>query len=141
MLPSSFVRGKEEEVVHALIKCSRISEGTEKWAEARRDTVKALGSLVVTCLPWLSKDLVPHVFDCFLLSLEDYTLDRRGDTGAWVREAAMAGVEAVCLALLSSGPANIQPSLVSQIMPFLVQQANEKIARTRGQAGKVQRWR
>ena len=141
VLPGSFVRGKEEEVVHALIKCSRISEGTEKWAEARRDTVKALGSLVVTCLPWLSKDLVPHVFDCFLLSLEDYTLDRRGDTGAWVREAAMAGVEAVCLALLSSGPANIQPSLVSQIMPFLVQQANEKIARTRGQAGKVQRWR
>ena len=136
-LPARFVRGKEEEVIHALIKASRITEGTEKWAEARRDAVKALGGIVVTCVGWLNPELIPHVYDCFLLSLEDYTLDRRGDTGAWVREAAMAGVEAVSLALLASGPARIQASLISQIMPYLVQQANEKIARTRGQAGKV----
>lgn len=136
-LPASFVKGKEEEVIHALIKASRITEGTEKWAEARRDAVKALSSLVVTCLGWLNPDLIPHVYDCFLLSLEDYTLDRRGDTGAWVREAAMAGVEAISLALLANGASRLQPSLISQIMPYLVQQANEKIARTRGLAGKV----
>ena len=137
VLPGSFVRGKEEDVIHALIKCSRITEGTEKWAEARRDTVKALANIVCTSLSWLSPEIVPHVYDCFLISLEDYTLDRRGDTGAWVREAAMGGVEAVTLALLASGAGKIQPTLVAQIVPYLVQQANEKIARTRGQAGRV----
>jgi len=137
VLPGSFVRGKEEDVIHALIKCSRVTDGTDKWAEARRDSVKALGNIVVTCLSWLAPELIPHVYDCFLLSLEDYTVDRRGDIGAWVREAAMAGVESVTLSLLATGAHKIQSSLVSQIMPYLVQQANEKIARTRGQAGKV----
>ena len=140
-LPGSFVRGKEEEIIHGLIRASKVSEGTEKWAEARRESVRALGCLVTTCLPWLSPDLLPHVYDCFLLGLEDYTLDRRGDTGAWVREAAMAGIEAVTLGLVTCGSSQIQPSnlasLVGQIMPYLAQQATEKIARTRGQAGRV----
>ena len=137
VLPGSFVRGREEDVLHALIRCSKVSDATEKWAEARRESVKGVGTLVCTCLPWLSADIIPHVYDCFLLSLEDYTLDRRGDIGAWVREAGMVGVEAVTLALLEAGGHKIQPSLIGQIMPYLVQQANEKIARTRGQAGKV----
>ena len=140
-LPGSFVRGREEDVIHGLIKASKVSEGTEKWAEARRDSVRAVGCLVTTCLPWLSSDLLPHVYDCFLLGLEDYTLDRRGDTGAWVREAAMAGVEAVTLGLVRGGANEIElsnlSSLVGQIMPYLAQQATEKIARTRGQAGRV----
>ena len=53
VLLGSILKGKEEEVIHALIKCS---EGTEKWAEARRDAVKALGSIVFLftafCLLW-----------------------------------------------------------------------------------------
>ena len=136
-LPGSFVVGREEEIVHGLIRASKVSEGTESWAEARRDAVRAVGCLVTTCLAWISPELLPHVYDCFLLGLEDYTLDRRGDTGAWVREAAMAGVEAVTLGLVSSGAGKVQSSLVGQIMPYLAQQATEKIARTRGQAGRV----
>jgi len=137
VLPGSILRGKEEEVIHALIKCSKISEGSEKWAEARRDAVKALGNVVCTAQGWLNSQLVPHVFDCFLLAMEDYTLDRRGDTGAWVREAAMSGVESLCLSLLAGGAEKVQASIVSQLMPCLAQQATEKIARTRGHAGKV----
>eukprot|EP00092_Neocalanus_flemingeri_P020394 GFUD01022092.1.p1 GENE.GFUD01022092.1~~GFUD01022092.1.p1 ORF type:complete len:1159 (+),score=370.35 GFUD01022092.1:112-3588(+) len=137
VLPGSILRGKEEEVIHALIKCSKITEGTEKWAEARRDAVKALGCVVCTAQGWLSHQLVPHVYDCFLLALEDYTVDRRGDTGAWVREAAMGGVEALTLSLLAGGEEKVQATIVSQLMPCLAQQATEKIARTRGHAGKV----
>jgi len=137
VLPGSILRGKEEEVIHALIKCSKITEGTEKWAETRRDAVKALGSVVCTALPWLNQELVPHVFDCFMIALEDYTVDRRGDTGAWVREAAMSGIECLSLALLSAGVGKVQASIISQVMPCLAQQATEKIARTRGHAGKV----
>lgn len=32
------------------------------------------------------------VVDCFLKALDEYTLDNRGDIGAWVREAAMTGI-------------------------------------------------
>jgi len=137
VLPGSILRGKEEEVIHALIKCSKITEGTEKWAESRRDAVKALGIVVCTALPWLSKELVPHVYDCFMIAMEDYTVDRRGDTGAWVREAAMTGLESLSLALLGTGVKNVKPSIIAQVMPCLAQQATEKIARTRGHAGKV----
>ena len=137
VLPGSILRGKEEEVIHALIKCSKITEGTEKWAESRRDAVKALGCVVCTTLTWLNPELVPHVFDCFMIALEDYTVDRRGDTGAWVREAAMGGIESMSLSLLSVGVDRVQSSIMSQLMPCLAQQATEKIARTRGHAGKV----
>ena len=137
VLPGSILRGNEEVVIHALIKCSKITEGTEKWAEMRRDAVKALGCVVCTALPWLNQELVPHVFDCFMIALEDYTVDRRGDTGAWVREAAMSGIECLSLALLSAGVGRVQASIMSQVMPCLAQQATEKIARTKGHAGKA----
>lgn len=31
------------------------------------------------------------ILNCLLESLNEYTLDNRGDIGAWVREAAMNG--------------------------------------------------
>jgi len=64
-------------------------------------------------------------------------VDRRGDIGAWVREAAMSGVESLTLSLLALGVARVQATIVSQMVPCLAQQATEKIARTRGHAGKV----
>jgi len=36
-----------------------------------------------------------HIYECFLEGLAEYTLDSRGDIGAWVREAAMTGLQ-VC---------------------------------------------
>merc|ERR1719427_1611935 len=69
--------------------------------------------------------------------MEDYTVDRRGDTGAWVREAAMTGLVSLSLAILGTGVKNVKPSIIAQVMPCLAQQATEKIARTRGHAGKV----
>ena len=32
------------------------------------------------------------VIDCYLKAMDEYTLDNRGDIGAWVREAAMNGI-------------------------------------------------
>ncbi len=37
------------------------------------------------------------VLNCFLSCLDDYTLDRRGDIGAWVREASMQGLTDIIL--------------------------------------------
>merc|ERR1719266_2294146 len=136
-VPAHLLEGKEEEVVSGLITACKISEGTEAWAEARREAVRALALVAVTVMDKLDPRLVPHLYDCFLHSLEDYTIDRRGDTGAWVREAAMSALETVTLALLTQGTDRVPSSIVAQLMPCLAQQAVEKIARTRGHAGKA----
>ena len=136
-LPAHLLLGREEDVVMALIKCSKISEGTEGWAEARKDAVRGLASVAATVVTALEQRLVPHLYDCFLLSLEDYTIDRRGDTGAWVREAAMSALETLSLALLTQGSHRVPGSIIAQVLPCLAQQATEKIARTRGHAGRV----
>jgi len=44
------------------------------------------------------QSLVPDLYDCYLLALKEYTIDSRGDIGAWVREAAMIGLH-VCIPL------------------------------------------
>lgn len=35
---------------------------------------------------------IQNLYDCYLLALKEYTIDSRGDIGAWVREAAMTGL-------------------------------------------------
>lgn len=35
---------------------------------------------------------MPDLYNCYLLALKEYTIDSRGDIGAWVREAAMIGL-------------------------------------------------
>jgi len=42
------------------------------------------------------QSFVPDLYDCYLLALKEYTIDSRGDIGAWVREAAMIGLH-VCI--------------------------------------------
>ena len=67
--------------------------------------------------------------------MDDYTVDRRGDTGAWVREAAMSGIVTLTLAANKS---NLVPEVcVAKMMPKLAQQSVEKIDRTRGHAAKA----
>lgn len=38
------------------------------------------------------QSFVPNLYNCYLLALKEYTIDSRGDIGAWVREAAMIGL-------------------------------------------------
>lgn len=71
------------------------------WAEARRDSVKAL-SAVVDTIGFAADDggdettsinrHIDDIFACLLSALQEYTIDDRGDIGAWVREAAMNGI-------------------------------------------------
>lgn len=67
---------------------------TANWAESRRDSIKALGNVIQTigfegsCV---SSTVLDKVFECLLLGLQEYTIDDRGDIGAWVRESSMNG--------------------------------------------------
>lgn len=77
------------------------------------------------------------IYDCFLKALEDYTHDRRGDVGAWVREAAMTGLSTLTLSLASKDRKLIPEVCMAATMPKIAQQAVEKIDRTRGHAAHI----
>lgn len=67
---------------------------TLTWAESRRDAVRAIGRVVATfrAVNGSGGDYnLDSVFGCLLKALQEYTVNDRGDIGAWVREAAMNG--------------------------------------------------
>jgi hypothetical protein len=39
---------------------------------------------------------INETYDCLLDAMGDYTTDKRGDIGSWVREAAMATLKVNC---------------------------------------------
>jgi hypothetical protein len=69
--------------------------------------------------------------ECYLDCLDDYTVDRRGDIGAWVREAAMTGILQLIQTLATTNAEMIPDTWMQHVMPKLAQQAVEKIDRTR----------
>lgn len=76
---------------------------------------------------------VASAFRTFLKALQDYTIDSHGDIGSRVREAAMHGV--TMLLLRERERPSLPSSDVAAAVAALVQQAMEKIDRTRAVAG------
>lgn len=119
----------------SMIKGSGINTVILNWSEARRDAVKALGSVTITLgFENLTQNELRKIFECLLKTLEEYTIDNRGDIGAWVREASMN----VLFQLIKACPVErIEADIVHNIMSGFAQQSVEKIDRTRGIAGKL----
>uniref|UniRef100_A0A336LLZ4 Tubulin-specific chaperone D n=1 Tax=Culicoides sonorensis TaxID=179676 RepID=A0A336LLZ4_CULSO len=148
-LPKFMLVPEFEQVLDVLIRHSLMPEASRgenpivlKWSEARRESVKALTNIVETIgfdtneIPnsFANKEQLSRVFKCFLTGLQEYTLDNRGDIGAWVREASMTGLTF----LLKNCPAELlSDEIVEKVMQGLAQQAVEKIDRTRGLAGRL----
>lgn len=112
------------------------------WSEARRDSVKALINVIQTVgynetqalSLFKNEKLLDRIFNCFLLALQEYTIDNRGDIGAWVREAAMNALYKLIVTLPHD---HLNENKVDAIVGGLLQQAVEKIDRTRALAGKL----
>uniref|UniRef100_A0A674AJ70 Tubulin-specific chaperone D n=1 Tax=Salmo trutta TaxID=8032 RepID=A0A674AJ70_SALTR len=103
------------------------------FTEARRDAAKAMGSSdSVVC-----EGNVSAVYRALLDCMTDYTLDSRGDVGAWVREAAMTSLMEMTLCVVGTAPQLLSPDLVNGMMCRLAQQSAEKIDRYRAHAGSV----
>ena len=106
-LPANVLKGRLDKILPTLIDKTLITKNTEVWAEGRRDVIKSIINITKTV--GVSEEnrgedhiceanIVP-IYDCFMKALEDYTHDRRGDIGAWVREAAMSGLSTLTLSL------------------------------------------
>lgn len=139
---------------------NRVTENaiTANWAESRRDSIKALGNVIQTIGfsdSLVTSNVLDKVFECLLLGLQEYTIDDRGDIGAWVRESSMNGKNffvdislifcpkrhiffPVLYTLVTICPHELlKPQIVRSIMLGLAQQAVESIDRTRGLAGNL----
>lgn len=112
---------------------------TFSWSEARMQSVRALSKVVKTVgyageVSFAERRHFNKVMDCMLLALDEYTLDNRGDIGAWVREAAMTALYEI----LTQCPKELLTAQqVHQTVVRFMQQAVEKIDRTRGLAGRL----
>lgn len=112
---------------------------TFSWSEARMQSVRALSKVVKTVgyageVSFAERRHFNKVMDCMLLALDEYTLDNRGDIGAWVREAAMTALYEI----LNQCPKDLLTAQqVHQTVVRFMQQAVEKIDRTRGLAGRL----
>ncbi|XP_032665770.1 tubulin-specific chaperone D isoform X2 [Odontomachus brunneus] len=139
--PLFVIRERVKDIIEALIMCTNISANTSKWAESRKE---ALHSLIMICQTlgideadkWQS--FMPDLYNCYLLALKEYTIDSRGDIGAWVREAAMIGLH-ILTNLVSQAKLLfiLNEELMSSIIGGIAQQAVERIDGIRAQAGTV----
>ncbi|CAD0197479.1 unnamed protein product [Chrysodeixis includens] len=137
-LPKSVLTEHLPIVIKSLIDCTKLSEGTQKWAEARRDAVVGLTEVcqtqgIVNGVDTYVGEIVAALLDC----LSEYTNDMRGDIGAWVREASMSGLLSISRQCAIEAPHLNSPEVIKQIMCGVAQQAVEKIDRTRAHAGRI----
>ncbi|XP_013138702.1 PREDICTED: tubulin-specific chaperone D [Papilio polytes] len=125
-------------VIRSLIECTRVTEGTQKWAESRRDAVVGLTEVCHTLgiVDGVDK-YVEEISDALLACLAEYTIDMRGDIGAWVREASMTGLLALCRLCAAQAPQLNSARGVGAAVRGAAQQAVEKIDRTRAHAGRI----
>lgn len=149
-------------VLDCLIRTARYDAlvGEEADAETRRNAVLSLaricGTVGVGCgsknsvypSVALTSEMAGQIFDAFLLSLEDYNIDRRGDVGSWSRIAAMSGLESMTYAavsnltcesngdtIVSSDRPWFDQSMCIRVIGGLLKQFSEKLDSVRSHAG------
>ncbi|XP_075702014.1 tubulin-specific chaperone D [Rhinoderma darwinii] len=144
-LPKFMLRSRLQQVLEGLKKVTTVSGKDVRFAESRRDALKAMSQVCqsvgvdaagspseVVC-----RDNVTLIYNTMLNCMNDYTTDSRGDVGAWVREAAMASVLDVTLLLVKTAPDLVAEDICQRMMCSVAQQAAEKIDRFRAHAGSV----
>lgn len=156
VLPEFILKLQSKEVLLALISHSLTSADRQiflheeiqdhnsvaNWAEARKESVKALANVVLSLgLNKVSKMILKEdvkaldtIFRCLFLALNEYTIDNRGDIGAWVREASMNALYKLTVTMPQE---LLDEAKVHTVVCGLLQQAVEKIDRTRALAGKL----
>lgn len=135
-LPIYILEKHYERIITVLLKSLKITPSTLKWAEARRDIIRALTGIINHSNIGYTDEHILQIFEALLICMKEYTQDNRGDIGAWVREAAMIGLQTLTMKLSESRVHLLTEDLVEKIVVNISQQTVEKIDRTRSLAGK-----
>lgn len=141
VLPKFVIVNEMDEIVNVLTLSCGITVQTAKWAEGRKSCIKALTSVSITMADEMGKafttSCIHNIIYRFVHCLKDYTQDKRGDIGAWVREAAITGLHTLVSLCNNHFIEMLAPDIIGMIMPPIAKQALEKIDRTRALAGKT----
>jgi hypothetical protein len=136
-----------DSILNCLCQAARFDSiiGGEGDAETRRNAhiaitriIKTVGiheaQEIVSIFPSVSVDggHVQLAISSFLLGLEDYTSDRRGDVGSWSRTAAMKGCTELILLVAASDSAlneayGLNASTMARVIGALLKQFCEKL--------------
>lgn len=108
-------------------------------AEARKQTCKSLIQIVETMgLQNINVEIRKQIMETFYTCFEDYTVDRRGDVGSWVRQEAMVSLNKFINLIVSCNDETIisqigadKPAFYERFVSAYLQQLNEKIDRIR----------
>lgn len=155
-LPHAILQENFSPVLESLLHCSQIQPETSLWAESRRDAIGAITSILEEKSITLENSktwdngipisvLNPeNIFQCLLENMEDYTTDKRGDIGSWVRDAAMRCIKVLTIKLAKaykesnqSGTTVLDSPVIPQLIALVVKQSVEKIDNIRVRAGKI----
>ncbi|XP_065051758.1 tubulin-specific chaperone D-like [Rhopilema esculentum] len=145
-LPASMIEERKTKIIDGLLQSLVIQEKTAGiYAEPRRNAVKALTriceelGLATTGEEnnGINEAELQKILESFFTSMQDYSVDSRGDVGAWVREEAMTGLEKLCKLMVAKDVSICPQNLGTRVFCCLVQQSAEKIDRTRGHAGET----
>lgn len=125
------------------------SESDAGWVIARKDAIQALTNLyrlMVTqddlrklSVPNDPNKILAEVYECLFQGLNDYSTDSKGDSGSRVREASIEALEFLTelCAKLNVKSVVGDEELMRRLFSGIIQQAVERIDRTRNIAGKV----
>ena len=136
-LPLSLMPMYGKEILRGLLKFCSITPETATWAPGRREAINSVFSLVngMRSQNCLSQPLLDDVLQTYLMCLEDYTTDRRGDIGAWVREAAMSALQTIFVTWPIEAEAQPSEASIKNAFTRIIQLSVERIDRTRRVAG------
>ncbi|KAJ3268808.1 hypothetical protein HDV01_002186 [Terramyces sp. JEL0728] len=109
-------------------------------AETRRNAVNSLISVLQKIQPWLQEEkpqgVFKRIYTTFVVGMEDYTIDSRGDVGSWIRDGSMKGIEIV-FSFAKHPSFEVSEEERLQMTQLLVLSCLEKIDRIRETAGNV----
>ncbi|KAL9650532.1 hypothetical protein ABK040_004751 [Willaertia magna] len=141
VFPKEFISPFFDEAVDVLISKLELEEDKElQDAEARRNAVYGIISLCENVgKDGISENNADKIFKALVKATNDYGVDKRGDVGSWVREAAVLSLERWCKLL--NGTPELQSlftvEMGAALMSALLRQANEKIDKVRDTTGKT----
>ena len=148
-LSYSLLSYNPSELIGVLIQTTKIKNCDQDDAETRRNATISLGQIVLTFaekslesnpdgivfedeqpLQEFSEDHINQILECLFACSEDYSNDKRGDVGSWVRSACMQSLQDI-----TSTQYPIAAEMWEKIIGVLLRQLVEKIDRLRQIAG------
>jgi tubulin-specific chaperone D len=133
-------------ILTCLVRTARLNSKVAQQgdAETRQNAIQALVSIAkevrfegsgVPPKVGMSPQQLSLILNCFLLGLQDYNTDRRGDVGSWIRIASMSGLVGVIFLSLESHQ-SMESNFIITVVGELLKQLSEKLDNVRYHAGK-----